>query len=629
MSAAGKTLTVYLAADLSRMNRGLNQAQGRLSRFGQSLGMGAGGMAAFGGAALAAGAAAAAFATHLAVDGVKAAIEDEKSLALLNNTLTNMGFKDAAGQVDELIGSMQSMFGVSEDTLRPALANLVRTTGDLTKSQDLLKLAMDISAGSGKSLDSVVKALQRAYDGNYGSLQKLGVNIDDTAMKSKDFDAITANLARTFAGSASTAANTLAGKMQRLQIAATEAQESFGKGFLDGLESATGGLQNMQSQLEQMNDALYTTGRVIAGVVIATFNDMRAKALLLGTGIAYIDKLWIGLLHTLRLIGDAEYAARDAAADANIAWGAQEVAISVNNSLLAWNSVFTSESTQKTEERDGWQNRLNRTIEETNDLLDLNTLSQSSANSAMDLGRGALQGMVNDLRDATAEFNNLIAARDSFANSLAQDIGRDVSLNGMFDEANPGQAVTDYFNASVDAANFSTGLADLAANLPQTTGAQKFITDIAAMGASGGQAFLAQLTPEIANNIVGQLDAAATTINGNAFLIANKFHGEGIEAAAQTLEGMNEAITKNERALMKLGRRLGEPIGAEIRASIAAAVEAAIQAAAGAGISIGIDTGRIKRKSASVTESDVANSIVRLISRADARQGSTAPGALA
>lgn len=212
MSAAGKTLTVYLAADLSRMNRGLNQAEGRLSRFSNSLGLGAGGMAAFGGAAALAGAAAAGFAAHLAMDGVRAAIEDEKALTQLNNTLKNMGFASSSEQVDKLISSMQSMYGVSEDKLRPAFANLIRTTGDLTASQDLLKLAMDVSAGTGKSLDSVIKSLQRAYDGNFGSLQRLGINIDDATLKSKDFDAVTAELARTFQGSATTAANTLAGK---------------------------------------------------------------------------------------------------------------------------------------------------------------------------------------------------------------------------------------------------------------------------------------------------------------------------------------------------------------------------------------------------------------------------------
>lgn len=628
VSAAGKTLTVYLAADLSRMNRGLNQAEGRLSRFSNSLGLGAGGMAMFGGAAAMAGAAAAAFAASLAVDGVRAAIEDEKSLATLNRTLTNMGFAGAKDSVDQMIGSLQSLYGVSEDSLRPALANLVRTTGDLTQAQDLLKLAMDVSAGTGKSLDTVVKALMRAYDGNYGSLSKLGISIDDATLKSKNFDAVTAQLAQTFAGQASTAANTLAGKLQRLGIAGEEVKESFGKGFIDGLEQAAGGIENMQTQIEDMNYAMYNVGRVIAGIVVAAFNQMRANALMLGTGISLVDKAWIGLLRTLGFITEAEYQARNAAADANLTWNKQELAIAATNIALAYQSVLTADSTAKTEERDGWQTRFNQTLNETNEKLDLNTGKQAASNAAMDAGRTALQGMVSDLQAATNEFNNLVRARDNFAGTLQQNISQGISLTAVFDKENPGQAVTDYFNAATDAANFSQGLADLATNLPNTPGAQQFITDIAALGATGGQQFLAALTPEVANNIVQQLDDAATVINGNSFLIANKFYGEGIEAAAQTLTGMNEAITKNEKALIKLGKRIGEPIGAEIRNQIAAAVDAAVKAAAGAGVNLGINTTAIRSTGPTVTESDVANAIVRLIQRADARQGNAPAGAL-
>jgi hypothetical protein len=112
---------------------------------------------------------------------------------------------------------------------------LIRSTKDQTKAQELQTLALNISAGTGKDLQAVSEALGKAYDGNLGALKKLGVGIDESIIKSKDFDAAAAALSQTFEGQASKQAETFQGKMDRLSIAFGEAKETVGSYVLDAL----------------------------------------------------------------------------------------------------------------------------------------------------------------------------------------------------------------------------------------------------------------------------------------------------------------------------------------------------------------------------------------------------------
>lgn len=111
----------------------------------------------------------------------KAAMEDQKSQALLANQLKNTtNATDAQiAAVEKSIGKMQMSAGVADDMLRPAFAQLTRATGDTAESTKLLELALNISAGSGKSLESVTMALTKAYNGQFGALGKLGVPMTD------------------------------------------------------------------------------------------------------------------------------------------------------------------------------------------------------------------------------------------------------------------------------------------------------------------------------------------------------------------------------------------------------------------------------------------------------------------
>ncbi len=240
MAGQSRTLKLSILADIDNLKKNLNSGSNEVEGFGTKLG----GFAKKAGAAFAvAGAAAAAYAGKLLVDGVKAAIEDEAAQAKLATTLQNVtGATNAQiAAVEEYITQTALANGVTDDQLRPSLDRLLRATNDVAEAQKLQTLALDIAAGTGKDLGAVSEALGKAYDGNLGALRRLGVGIDDSIIKSKNFDAAAAALSKTFEGQASRQAETFQGKMARLSVAFDEAKETVGSYVLDALTPLVSG----------------------------------------------------------------------------------------------------------------------------------------------------------------------------------------------------------------------------------------------------------------------------------------------------------------------------------------------------------------------------------------------------
>ena len=227
-------IKITFDADFDELKKGVKGAQNEVEGFGSKMG----GFAKKAGKAFAiAGAAAAAYAGVLLVDGVKSAIEDEAAQAKLATTLENVtgATKDQISAVEDYITQTSLANGITDDVLRPSLDRLIRSTKDVTKAQELQTLALDIAAGTGKDLKTVSEALGKAYDGNLGALKKLGVGIDDSIIKSKNFDAAAAALSKTFEGQASKQAETFQGKLDRLNVAFGEAKETVGSYVLDAI----------------------------------------------------------------------------------------------------------------------------------------------------------------------------------------------------------------------------------------------------------------------------------------------------------------------------------------------------------------------------------------------------------
>lgn len=221
-------------ADFDELKKGVKGAQTEVEGFSDKIGkFGKVAAAAFAAATVAA----AAYAGKLLIDGVKSAIEDEAAQVKLATSLQNVtGATDAQIKaVEEQITKTSLLTGLTDDQLRPSLDRLVKATKDVGEAQRLQAVAIDVAAGSGKSLEAVTNAMARAAEGNTTALGKLGVGLTSAQLKTMSMEQITASLAATFEGQASKQADTFQGKMARLSVAFDEAKETVGSYVLDAI----------------------------------------------------------------------------------------------------------------------------------------------------------------------------------------------------------------------------------------------------------------------------------------------------------------------------------------------------------------------------------------------------------
>ena len=203
--------------------------------------------------------------TVFAKKSVAAAVADDKAQKTLTQTLKNLGLSYAALPLTEFIDKLQRATGVSEELLRPAMQRLVRATGDVTKAQQLLNLSLDISASTGKSLDATSAALAKSFLGQNQALGRLGIGLTKTELKTKSFEDISKKLTILFAGQAGVAANSYAGQLGKLQVAAQEASETIGFALIESLVRL-GDDRGIDSAADGMQKLADNTGNAILGL---------------------------------------------------------------------------------------------------------------------------------------------------------------------------------------------------------------------------------------------------------------------------------------------------------------------------------------------------------------------------
>lgn len=221
--AGNRKITIEFLGDSKDLQNAIGDVDGKSSKLGATLGkvgkaaaLGLGAGLVIGGAAL--------------VKMTQGAIEDEAAQAKLAKTLENTAgaTKTQVAAVEDWISAQGVALGVTDDELRPALEKLVTATGDVGEAQKLASLAMDVSAGSGKSLDAVSTALMKAQNGQISGLSKLGVETKNAAGETLTFEQVTKKMGDTFEGQAATKAATLEGKMAKLKLILGEAGEEIG-----------------------------------------------------------------------------------------------------------------------------------------------------------------------------------------------------------------------------------------------------------------------------------------------------------------------------------------------------------------------------------------------------------------
>jgi len=642
-----KTLTVYLAADLKKFNSGMDQAGRKVNGFSGTL------RDKMGPALIAAAAAAGAFALKLAKDGVQAAIDDEKAVAQLANTLDNLNFSHDTAAVEAYIYQLERAYGVADTDLRPAYERLIRSTNDVEAANRALKLAMDISAATGKSLSSVSDQLGKAYDGQVEGLSRLGVGLDRTQLKTMSLDEIMTTLSKNFSGAADAAAETFEGRMQRLRTATDNLAEAFGAGFLDSLNNATEGTQDAVDAMEDLEPLLKAVGKAagdnitavagLAGAVgqlaeqagLATENlgpagtaldgflkgittsplvflNNELQKLMGNTGTLSGSGSSAGQYNSMPKLTEETEDTTEAFSDYRFEVQGAQAALS---RMYAPLSNVNEETEDVTENTGGAAKATKEYTKQQQRLLDTSEVLGIQLATT----REELVGSIGDLEAATEAVEN-------YANAIQQDLLGGIDLGAayeaQFDEEGQrtGQSLIDGFNAQIEGAQW---FGNVLTAIKERGEDQTLLEELARLGPAIGGALGQQLLDEGLVATISEKWVDVQNLTKDLALgLVPEFLEAGRLSAIDTLNGLAAQFVKDQRKFKKLGEKLGAQVGSEFKKQIAKDVRDAVRAVEAAATAARAErVAAAEAEQARITEQAVANAISNLIRNSDQRSG--------
>ena len=211
---------------------------------------------------------------------MKAAADDQKAQKILAQNLKNVGLAYASVDAESFIKSMETQTAVLDDQLRPAYGQLAQVTGSATKTQELMKLAFDVSSGSGLDYASTVDILSQAYIGNTKGLKQLNLGLTQAELKAMDFEQISTKLRQNFAGAGGVALDSYAGSMAKLSVATSNASETIGTALLDAVIKISGsqGVDGLISKIDTLASAFASVVTQVGNAVSALTGTETRKA---------------------------------------------------------------------------------------------------------------------------------------------------------------------------------------------------------------------------------------------------------------------------------------------------------------------------------------------------------------
>ncbi len=220
-------------------------------------------------------------------EAVKAFAADEAAAIRLSTAVDNLGLSFFKTDVETFIANLERSASIADDKLRPAFQALLTTTGSLTKSQELLNNAIQISRASGVDLATVSQDLANGYVGITRGLKKYNTGLTQAELKSKSFNEILGVMLARSAGAAQAYLETTSFKLDALTLAGENAKETIGAGLVDAFAKIGGG-----SSTADAVKAIDNIAKAINGITSAT-----------GTAIGGLVKLYRGLDYITTLGG--------------------------------------------------------------------------------------------------------------------------------------------------------------------------------------------------------------------------------------------------------------------------------------------------------------------------------------
>jgi hypothetical protein len=482
---------------------------------------------------------------------IKAAIEDSAAQAILAKTLQNVtaATDTQIAAIEEQISVMSLATGVADDELRPAFASLVRVTQDVTAATDGLKLAMDISAGTGKDLGSVSDALAKAYGGNYKALGLLSPELKKMIKDGASLDEVMAAMAKTFGGQAAVAAGTAQGQFKRLNVALDEAKESIGMALLPAVMEVLPYLINFGNWAADHTGILLGVGTAIAAISTALIGFKAAQIIANAVTVVTTALNW-------------SLAASAAAANTALTLGVGAAAIAAGLVVAAGAFVVYRNAT--------------KTATESTRTFGGSLTPLPPAIKDVDTGIGGVSDKAKKMAERVKEASEALKTylADALANAQTQLAEAQEAFNDFATNVSDGIKDAFSFQDAKDAGD-ETGSGFLQGLRDQVAGIVKYGQDVKTLlqlglsqdalqavldaGGESGAAIATELIKggataiQETNALVTAAQDAAFTIGQSA---ASQWYGAGVSNAQSYLQGVEAAFAAAQAKLGQKGIRL-------------------------------------------------------------------------
>jgi len=685
MAAAGKTLTIFLAADLKKFNAGMMKAEGGLKGFGNSVSK------YLGPALIGATAAAGAFAVKLGVDAVNAAsdlIETQNKVSVI--------FGESADSVMKFAETSVTALGQTETQALEAAANfaqLGKAAGLADEelvdfSTDLVTLSADLASFNNTSPQDAINAISSGLRGSAEPLRRYSVLLDDAALKAealalgiydgtgilttqqKVLSAYEVILRQTTdaQGDFERTADGLANTQRILTAAVGDATAEIGLGLVDAIENATsamGGSQGMAEGISKVGAeiALLTrgVGSAISEIIELkdSFNDLNTEAKLTGTNIKIVDAAMLGLRASAALASGGlteiynsfrngqieadEYAkAIDGVHDSFVALAKAERAGRIDARIAREEMIAGAHDSgiaaaQRLKQEAALAPYLARKAK----LLDETTTATKGAAKATEtltkweIKAAEAQSILQESEGLTAQaldnsvtaFQSATQAVKDYATSIQRDLLGGIDLGAafeaQFDDAGQatGTSLVEGFNKQIEQANYFGNVL----NSIKAQGADKTLIDaIASLGPETGSALGQQLIDDgLVPSINEKWVGVQETTAGLAMGLVPEFMTAGVASAAQMVTGLAQQLKAEQKTLAKLGKNMAKPVGSAFKSRLAKDVAEAVR-----NVEASATAARAERVATAesaqqrITDQAVALAIQNVIRRGDARAGS-------
>ena len=231
---------------------------------------------------------------------VKEAGDDEIALKRLSIAADNnsISWRDNEIAIKDFINGMMLATGVSDGELVPALQKMLIYTDSLEEAESNLKLALDMSASGFWDLETAVRLLGMAGEGNVEMLGRYipelkSANLESLGLKeaSEKAEYALGILQQKFGGMAEGELDTFNGQMRALKTQVGELSEAIGNIFIPQLTATIGKITDIVISTREWIDE----HPILSGYIARLTSDLALFSGGIGSAILIIPKLVEGL----------------------------------------------------------------------------------------------------------------------------------------------------------------------------------------------------------------------------------------------------------------------------------------------------------------------------------------------